>query len=343
MRSEAGAAAAGRVAVVGDGQMGLVLASILAERRVPCTLTGPFEKELAELARRRTSPRLPGLELPEAVAVEPDPAAALRGATLVVNAIPTQFIRAVWERIVAARPQGALLVSVAKGFERGSHRRPSEVLREAAGLGEGDPVVILTGPTIAAELARRLPATMLAACGDTGAAKDVQATFGTPWLRIYTHDDPVGAETAGALKNIIALAAGMIDGLGLGCNAKSALLARGLAEMVRLGAALGARPETFFGIAGVGDLATTCFSPEGRNRSCGEAIGRGETLRAHLERTHSVVEGVETARSVRQLAAELGVDMPITEAVARILFEDLPPAEAIRGLMSREVKAEKIG
>jgi len=332
-----------RIAIVGDGQMGLVLASLLAERGVPCVLSGPFERDLAEVAERRTSSRLPGLELPASVRIIADPRSALDGATMVVSAIPTQFVRAVWLKFGAALPSGALLVSVAKGFEQGSHHRPSEVLRAATHRAADDPVVVLTGPTIAAELARRLPAMMLAACSDSDAAARVQRTFTAPWLRIYTHDDAIGAEIAGALKNIIAIAAGITDGLQLGYNAKSALLARGLAEMVRMGVALGARAETFFGVAGVGDLATTCFSPEGRNRSCGEAIGRGESLEAHLHRTRSVVEGVETARSVAGLAHDRGIEMPITEAVCRILFDGLAPAKAIRELMSREAKAERVG
>ena len=332
-----------RIAIVGDGQMGLVLAAVLAERGIACTLSGPFPAEIAELAARRTSARMPGLALPAEIAIEPNPHAALRGATLVVSAIPTQFIRVVWQQFAPVLPPNATVASVAKGFERGSHRRPSEILSEATGRGADEAIVALTGPTIAAELARRLPATMLAASHDASAAERVQRAFTTPWLRIYTHDDPIGAEVAGALKNIIAIAAGIIDGLGLGYNAKSALLARGLAEMVRLGTSLGARAETFFGIAGVGDLATTCLSPEGRNRSCGEAIGRGETLVAYLAQSRSVVEGVETARSVRQLATARGVDMPITEAVCRILFEDLPPARAISALMTREPKAERVG
>lgn len=332
-----------RVAIVGDGQMGLVLAGLLSDKGVPCTVTGPFPQDLALLKNARSSPRMLGLTLPASVAIESDPAAALRGATTVVSAVPTQFIRAVWERFGPALGAEALLVTVAKGFERGTHGRPSEVLRAVTRRSARDPIVVLTGPTIAAELARRLPATMLAACEIRAAAERVQRTFGAPWLRIYTHDDAIGAEVAGAIKNVIALAAGMIDGLGLGTNAKSALLARGLAEMVRLGQALGARAETFFGIAGVGDLATTCFSPEGRNRACGEAIGRGETLEAHLARTRSVVEGVETARSVSQLASARGLELPITDAVCRILFERLSPADAIRELMTREPKMERVG
>lgn len=332
-----------RVSIIGDGQMGLVLASLLCEKGVPCVLWGPFEREIEALARDRVSPRLAGVRLPPEVTVTADPAAALAGATIAVSAIPTQFIRNAWSKLIGRLDSPTLLVSVAKGFESGSHRLPSTVLREATGRSGDSPVVVLTGPTIAAELARRLPAIMLAACADMNAARRVQSAFMTRSLRIYTHDDALGAEMAGALKNIIAIAAGIIDGLGLGFNAKSALLARGLAEMVRLGTALGARPETFFGIAGVGDLATTCFSPEGRNRACGEALGRGETLQSHLASTRSVVEGVETARSVAQLARERGVDLPIIDAVDRILFEGLAPSDAIAELMSREARHERVG
>jgi glycerol-3-phosphate dehydrogenase (NAD(P)+) len=335
-----------RVAIIGDGQMGLVLADLLASRGLRPRLWGPFPEAVESLRRTRRSPRL-DLELPTAVEVVEDPGEALHGADLAVNAIPVQFMRPVWSGLASAgaaavpgRP--AAIVSVSKGFEAVSWRRPSEVLAEAW-PGEAPPVAVLSGPTIAAELARRLPATMIAAAEDEGLAAAVQETFGTAWMRIYTSSDPLGVEIAGAVKNVIAIAAGLVDGLGLGSNAKSALLARGLAEIVRLGAALGARPETFFGIAGVGDLATTCFSPEGRNRSCGEAIGRGGSLAAHLGGSASVVEGVETSRAVVSLAADRGVEMPIAEAVHAILFEGVAPADALASLMRRERGMERVG
>ncbi|HRP61875.1 MAG TPA: NAD(P)H-dependent glycerol-3-phosphate dehydrogenase [Phycisphaerales bacterium] len=164
-----------------------------------------------------------------------------------------------------------------------------------------------------------------------------------PWLRLYAHDDVLGVELAGATKNVIALAAGMLDGIRAGDNAKSALLARGLAEIARLGVAMGARIDTFFGIAGVGDLATTCFSPEGRNRSCGERLGRGESLQSILQKSSSIVEGVPTTRSVMELAKRHNVDMPIAHAVHEILFAGLSPHDAIQNLMSRDFKPERIG
>ncbi len=328
-------------AIVGDGQMGLVLAQLLAEHDRLVRLTGPFPEHVRALADARRSPRLPELALDPRVEVVESPSEALRGASMVVNAIPTQFIRAVWSPLRGAVEPGAILVSVAKGIEVATLRGPSDVLIDACGADGA--VVKLSGPTIAAELARRLPATMVAASTDESAAVETQRRFSGRWLRVYTSADPLGVELAGACKNVIALAAGMLDGLGAGCNAKSALLARGLAELVRLGLAMGARAETFFGIAGVGDLATTCFSPEGRNRTCGERIGRGERLDAILASTQSVVEGVETSKAIVALARRHGVELPIVEAVHEILFGGLSPARAIEALMAREPKAEVVG
>lgn len=323
-----------RIAIVGDGQMGLVLAEQLAVAGHRVRLWGPFPESLAALEASRRSPRLPGLELPSSVEVEPDPGRILDGAEAAVSAIPVQYLRPVWSRLPAS---DVPLVSVSKGIETTTLERPSEILAE---LRAGASSAVLSGPTIASELARHQPATMVAAGDDPSWVEAVQAMFLAPWMRVYTSDDPIGVEIAGAAKNVIAIAAGILDGLDAGYNAKSALLARGLAEIVRLGEALGARPETFAGIAGVGDLATTCFCPEGRNRTCGEAIGRGIPLERHLQRTDSVVEGVETARAIRRLAAERGVEMPIAGAVHEVLFEGLSPRAALEGLMQRAVGAE---
>ena len=184
---------------------------------------------------------------------------------------------------------------------------------------------------------------MVAASEDQEAANLVQHAFNSPWVRVYTHEDLAGVEFAGAVKNVVAIAAGILDGLGEGFNAKSALLARGLAEIVRLGSAFGARRETFFGIAGVGDLATTCFSPDGRNRSCGEAIGGGASLEEYLASARCVVEGVETTRAIMRIARDKQVEVPIIEAVHSVLFEEVSPKEAIGGLLSRGVGSERIG
>jgi glycerol-3-phosphate dehydrogenase (NAD(P)+) len=275
---------------------------------------------------------------------------ALAAASMFVSAVPVQHTRSVWQRLARHVQPGAGVVSVAKGIENGSLLRPTQivadVLREE-GRDHPDkpsrPYAVLSGPTIAAELARCLPAAMIAASDDEAFAKQVQVLFGNSWLRVYTNPDVLGVELAGAVKNVIAIAAGICDGLHAGANAKSALLARGLAEIVRLGAAMGANQSTFFGIAGVGDLATTCFSPEGRNRSCGEALGKGRKLEEYLAGQPFVVEGVATTKSVVELAKQYRVDMPIVQAVHAVLFEGLDPIEGIGRLMSREQKAERVG
>jgi glycerol-3-phosphate dehydrogenase (NAD(P)+) len=209
-------------------------------------------------------------------------------------------------------------------------------------IGDSHTTCVLSGPTIATELVRRQPAVMVSSSSDETVATRMQELFDVPWLRIYTHGDPLGVELAGALKNVIAIAAGICDGMQLGDNAKSAMLARGLAEISRLGVAMGAELETFFGIAGVGDLATTCFSPHGRNRTCGERLGRGETVDTITETMGSVVEGVPTTKAVRLLAQEHGVEMPISNVMYSVLFEELSITDAIRVLMSRDLRAEQL-
>jgi glycerol-3-phosphate dehydrogenase (NAD(P)+) len=337
-----------RVTILGCGQMGLVCAEMLSRSAHPVEVTmwGHAAEEVGELSQMRRSSRLPDYELDPSVRIALTDEAALKGATLIVSAVPTQHTRGAWERLRAVVPADAAVVSVAKGIENGSLRRPTQVIAEALSDDpDGRPrrLGCLSGPTIATELARCLPATMIAASDDPAFAEDLQRLFTTSWMRIYTNPDLLGVELAGAMKNVIAIAAGVLDGMQAGSNAKSALLARGLAEITRLGTAMGADSETFFGIAGVGDLATTCFSPHGRNRSCGEALGRGETLESYLGRTQSVVEGVATTRSVMELAGRFRVEMPIASAVHRVLFEGLDPLDAIAGLMSREMKDETVG
>jgi len=209
--------------------------------------------------------------------------------------------------------------------------------------GQPRPVAALSGPSIAGELARCLPATVCIACEDLDLAGEMQLAFTTRWFRVYTNDDLLGVELAGATKNVIALAAGILDGLQAGYNAKSALLSRGLAEIARLGSAMGARPETFFGVTGVGDLATTCFCPEGRNRTAGEMLGKGMALEQVLDEVPGIVEGVPTTRSVMALAKQYEVEMPITAAVHAVLFEGLDPIDGISMLMSRAPKEERVG
>lgn len=332
-----------RLAILGDGQMGLVMADLLScapagtGRQV--TLWCPMGGAEA-LETTRTSARLPGFGLSRSVAVTADAAEALDGAELVVNAIPTQFIRGTVERVAPSLPRHAAFLNVAKGLETSSRLRPSEILRAAAGDRR---IATLSGPSIAAELARRLPAVFVVASDQPDFAEECRDLCVSPWTRVYASDDLLGVELAGAVKNVIAIAAGIIDGLGLGNNAKSALLARGLAEIARLGVGLGARAETFFGVAGVGDLATTCFSPEGRNRTFGELLGSGRKPSEALAAMSSVVEGVPTAAAVCEWSRRLGVDMPISVAVGQILDGTMAPKDAVAALMGRETRHERVG
>ncbi|MCE2966184.1 MAG: NAD(P)H-dependent glycerol-3-phosphate dehydrogenase [Phycisphaerales bacterium] len=343
------------VTILGLGQMGLVCAAMLCDPdrlnkslalRPRVRLWGHSAEEAGAVAQTRKSERLPGLRLPDEVRVSVRDHDALHEADLIVSAVPVQYMRSVWERLRAHVPPGVGVISVAKGLENGTLLRPTQVITEVL-RDDPDrparPLAALSGPTIAPELARCLPATMVAASDDEAFRARVQQLFTTRWMRIYTSHDLIGVELAGAIKNVIAIAAGILDGLQAGNNAKSALLARGLAEIARLGSAMGASPETFFGVTGVGDLATSCFSPEGRNRSCGEALGKGTALEEYLRHSRSVVEGVATTRSVVDLASKYRVEMPIVQAVNAVLFEGLDPIDAIGQLMTREPKAERIG
>jgi glycerol-3-phosphate dehydrogenase (NAD(P)+) len=350
------------VTVLGPGQMGLVCAGLLATggpsrgeggklcRPVRVRLWGHDEAETGKIAQTRRSPRLEGFKLPDEVQVVLKDGPALEGASLIVSAIPVQYIRDTWTRLAEHVPPDCGVLSVAKGIENVTLMRPTQVIADVLRkTGRDNPdgkprkYACLSGPTIAAELARCLPAAMIAASDDASFAREIQCLFGNSWMRVYTNPDVLGVELAGAVKNVIAIAAGIVDGLQAGNNAKSALLARGLAEITRLGMAMGAQNDTFFGIAGVGDLATTCFSPEGRNRSCGEALGRGEKLAEYLRRSPYVVEGVATTKSVMALAEKYRVDMPITSAVHAVLFEGVDPIDAIGQLMARAMKEEKVG
>ena len=335
------------VALVGNGAMATVLALLLESRGIATTMWGPNPDHVAALIQLRENRRyLPGHPLPPGIGVTSDDTRVFREADLVVSAIPTQAARGVWERLAEHLPVGVPVVSVAKGIEQGTILRPTQIIADvlaAARDGMVPALAALSGPSVADELARCLPATVAAASEDEELSLRLQSTFKASWFRVYTNSDLIGVELAGALKNVIALAAGILDGLQAGINAKSALLARGLAEITRLGTALGAQPETFFGLTGVGDLATTCFSPTGRNRSCGESLGRGCGLDEAIRGISGVVEGVPTTRAVVELAARHGVEMPIATAVNQVLFEGLDALDAISGLMARDPKPERVG
>jgi glycerol-3-phosphate dehydrogenase (NAD(P)+) len=332
-----------RALVIGDGGWGTALAMLLSQRGVPTVLWSHDPKDSEEIRRKRENVRfLPGVKLPASLVFSADPFSASEGVDLVVNAVPTQFLRDVAERFKDSLPGGVALVSASKGLEIESLDPPSQILRDVLGVQD---VCVLTGPSHAEEVARGLPATVVAASTDKAFALRVQAAFSGDTFRVYTNSDPIGAELAGALKNVIAIAAGISDGLGLGDNAKSAILTRGMLEMARYGVGHGGLRETFFGLAGIGDLVTTCCSKHSRNRAVGEAIGRGEKLQAVLARMNMVAEGVWTTKALFGPEAENqgGVSMPIAEQVHAVLFEDKSPREAVLDLMRREPSEEMKG
>jgi len=291
-----------------------------------------------EVARSRENARLlPGVHIPDSIDITADAAAALGGAQLVVAAIPTAYLRKALESLAAFIPRGCPVVSVVKGIENGTFLRPSEIIRQV--LGECD-VVALCGPSHAEEFTRRLPASVVVAGQNAALLTDVQALFTTDRFRVYTNRDIVGVELAAALKNVVAIAAGICDGLKYGDNAKAALLTRGIVEIGRFGVALGAEAETFAGLAGIGDLITTCFSGYGRNRRVGERLGQGVPLAEILSEIHGVAEGVTTCQSVYGLAQQKGIDMPIIGEVYRVLFEGKSAEAATNSLMMRPLRGE---
>jgi len=330
-----------KAAVVGTGAMGTVAAWILAQNEVHVGWLGRRGELVEDIrARRENRAHLPGLKLPERVVPTLDAGAALAGAELVISAVPCQHLRATWRRIGGWLAGEVPVCSATKGIETSTLERPSQIIAEYV---RGSPIAVLSGPSIAPELARCLPATVVVACQRPELAGLVQHVLHTSWFRIYTNPDVLGVELAGALKNVVAIAAGILDGLRAGDNAKAALVTRGLAEITRLGVAMGARPQTFAGLAGVGDLVTTCVSPLGRNRSAGQRIGEGVAVEQVVRESRSAIEGIPTTQAVLELARRHGVEMPITQAVYKVLFESRPPLLAITELMNRPLKAEEMG
>ena len=332
------------ISIIGDGAMGTVCAIMLAENGHRVRLWSAFPEAARQTAQFRENRRfLPGFPLGDAIEVTGDDNEALRDCSLVISAVPTQFMRSVWSRLKPHCDKGLPICSVAKGIENRTLLRPTQILQDVLDGREGSrPVAALSGPSIAPEIARKLPATVAVASADASLAASVQWLLNRPYFRIYTNGDLLGVELAGATKNVIAIAAGILDGLQAGDNAKAALLTRGLVEISRLGRTLGAKPETFAGLAGMGDLVTTCFSPIGRNRSFGEAVGRGQTIEQALAAVHGVVEGVPTTQSVVELAHARHVQMPLTQGVYDVIFNARKPSDAIDELMARPLKAESV-
>ncbi|MFH0919998.1 MAG: NAD(P)H-dependent glycerol-3-phosphate dehydrogenase [Fibrobacterota bacterium] len=327
--------------LLGAGSWGITLAIVLAENGHAVTLWEFDRAAFEQLVRdREEKDKLPGILIPANIILSNDLCAAVQGAEAVVLAVPTQFLRSVLKGLAKIDFTRRLVVNVAKGIEVGTTLRISEICAaENPTIGPAN-YVILSGPSHAEEVVQRMPTTIVAASSNSEAAAKAQVLFNTSTLRIYTNDDVVGVELAGALKNIIALAAGILDGLGFGDNTKGALMTRGMAEITRLGLAIGARRETFFGLSGIGDLITTCISRHSRNRHVGERIGRGESLESILKGMKMVAEGVATTRSAYELSMKYGIELPITGKIYQVLFHGMTPVNAVKSLMGRDLKPE---
>jgi glycerol-3-phosphate dehydrogenase (NAD(P)+) len=330
-----------KITVIGDGAMGTASALLLAKKPdLRVTLWCQFAQNASAMKNDRENRRfLPGVSLPISVAIESDDACCQAAEALVV-AVPMLYLRPTLQRLVDAGlqpPAGIPIVSVIKGIERETFLRPSQIISEF--FPQAD-LAALSGPMHAEELAQGMLASVVAASNNLSLAENAQRWFASERLRVYTSSDLIGTELGGALKNVIAIAAGICDGAQLGDNAKSALMTRGLVEMIRLGVSLGADPKTFYGLAGLGDLITTCISPHGRNRRVGHRVGAGEKIADILASMVQVSEGVWTSQSVYQLAKNLGIDMPVSTEVYQILFEREDVQKAIADLMGRPLSGE---
>jgi glycerol-3-phosphate dehydrogenase (NAD(P)+) len=327
-----------RVAIIGAGAWGTALGVVAARAGVAATVWARDPAIADAINRRHENPvYLPGIALDPALLATVEPATALAGGDAALVVVPAQFLRGVLGRLAPAVPAGLPLLLCAKGIEAGSLRTMSEI---AAGLVPASPVAILSGPSFAAEVARGLPTAVTIASRDPALAQAFVAALGSPRFRPYSSADPVGVEIGGATKNVLAIACGIVEGRGLGDNARAALITRGLAEMVRLGLAKGAEAETFRGLSGLGDLVLTCTAAQSRNYALGVALGRGAALAEALAGRRSVVEGVATAAAVTQLAARLGIEMPITSAVDAVLHRGMAIDTMIDGLLSRPYRSE---
>jgi glycerol-3-phosphate dehydrogenase (NAD(P)+) len=314
---------------------------VLADAGCEVTMWGRRPELVAAIDDSHANPDyLPGIELPPAIRATTDPAEAARGAEFVFLAVPSQTLRGNLADWAPLLPPDAVLVSLMKGIELGTTKRMSEVIEEVAKVGR-DRVAVLSGPNLAKPIAARQPAASVVACTDEAVAKRLQTACHTAYFRPYTNTDVIGCELGGAVKNVIGLAVGIADGMGLGDNTKGSLITRGLAETTRLGIALGADPLTFSGLAGLGDLVTTCSSPLSRNHTFGTNLGRGMTLQETIAATKQTAEGVKSCESVADLARRHGVDMPITETVVDIVHNGKQPAVAVKELMSRSAKSER--
>lgn len=329
-----------RVAVLGTGSWGTAFSLVLADAGGEVVLWSRRAELAAVVSDSHENPEyLPGIRLPESVRATSDPAEALHRAEVVVLAVPSQTLRSNLEAWAPLLPADCVLVSLMKGIELGTTKRMSEVIAEVTRAAP-ERIVVVSGPNLAKEIAQRQPAASVVACVDEAVAEKLQQVCLTAAFRPYTNTDVVGVELGGAVKNVIALAVGMAKGMGMGDNSQASIITRGLAEITRLGLALGADATTFAGLAGVGDLVATCMSPLSRNRTFGENLGRGMSLDEVVAATRQTAEGVKSAESILELARAHGVDMPIVEHVVAAVHDGLPPAEIVRRIMSRSTKAE---
>ncbi|MCQ9206958.1 MAG: NAD(P)-dependent glycerol-3-phosphate dehydrogenase [Omnitrophica bacterium] len=325
------------IVVLGDGGWGTTCAILLSKKGHNVTLWGAFPEHIALLRSERVNRKfLPGVEIPDTVRFASSKNELSDKAVYVV-AIPSKHLRKTIAGFKGKIKGG--LISLTKGIETETLLRPSEILGEVLG---NPKIAVLSGPSISFEVARSLPTTVVAASRDASFANEAQSIFTTENFRVYTTDDLAGVELGGALKNIIAIAAGIADGLGFGVNTKAALLTRGLVEIIRLGVKVGARKETFFGLSGLGDLATTCMSKHSRNRKVGEEIGGGKKLKSVLTESEMISEGVTTTKSAYELSKKFAIEMPITEKIYEVLYKNKEPKVAVTELMKRSLKAELI-
>jgi glycerol-3-phosphate dehydrogenase (NAD(P)+) len=329
-----------RIAVLGGGSWGTALA-VLLDGRGQRVSVWEFFPERAEAMKksRENKAMLPGIKIPESITITSDMAEVVPGSDIVLLVVPSHVLRETVAQAAGLMKGSEKVVIATKGVEQGSLKRMSEIVADVGGVA-GDRIAVLVGPSHAEEVARQLPTAIVSASEDEETARYVQENFSMPMFRVYTNTDVLGVEIGVAVKNVIAIAAGITDGLGFGDNTKGALLTRGLAEITRLGVKMGARQQTFAGLAGIGDLITTCTSRHSRNRFVGQELGKGRKLKEILDGMVMVAEGVRTTRSAVGLAAKYDVEMPISEEVNKILFEDKSPKEAIKDLMLRSPKPE---
>ena len=333
-----------QITFLGDGSWGTTLAVYLAKKGYSITLWGAFPQNITAMERDRENKKfLPGIRFPKNLNVTGDMASAVSAAQIIVFSTPSKYLESVLKDLKALKTKSALtlkdktFLSIVKGIENKRLRRMSELIHAYLG---NMALAVLSGPTIATEVAHGIPSSAVIASKKLAAAKKLQAIFHSEKFRIYTNSDVTGVELGGSIKNVIAIACGLCDGLGFGTNTKSALLARGLAEMSRLGVAMGAKHKTFAGLTGLGDLVTTCFSPQSRNRYVGEQLGKGRAIRAILSDMVMVAEGVESAKAIHQLAKKYRIDVPIANEVFHIIYRGKRPQKAVEDLMTRSRKSE---